>query len=315
MITLEMIQQQEALSGLTDAQREAIVTLSKNDEETVIGNKFREVYNRLDATIEKETGVKRNGDEKTYNYLERAARELATKAKSVEGLDIKIHDLTAERDRLKKTIEDGNGDEKLKRDLQQAQRDLEAVRAQYNTLKTDFETQKQDHAAELINFRIDNEVACAKGAIKFKAELPETATNVLMEQAINKIKALKHEFIDDGNGGTRLVFKDANDAIMRNAEKQLEPFTVTDLLAKELKTMGVIDEGRRQEGIETKTPKVVQTEQGIVIDLTGVRTQNEAQELIAQTLMKQGIANGSKAFQEAMNKAWKDNNIQNLPIK
>lgn len=315
MITIEMIQQQEALNGLTDAQREAIVTLSKNDEETVIGNRFREVYNRLDATIEKETGVKRNGDEKTYNYLERAARELATKANSVDGLNIKIHDLTAERDRLKKTIEDGNGDEKLKKDLQQAQRDLEAVRTQYNTLKTDFDKQKQDHATELINFRIDNEIAGAKGAIKFKAELPETATNVLMEQAINKIKALKHEFIDDGNGGTRLVFKDANDAIMRNAEKQLEPFTVAELLAKELKMMGVIDEGRRQEGIETKTPNVVQTEQGIVIDLTGVRTQTEAQELIAQTLMKQGIANGSKAFQEAMNKAWKDNNIQTLPIK
>lgn len=317
MITIEMIQQQEALNGLTDAQREAIATLSKNDEETVIGNKFREVYNRLDATIEKETGVKRNGDEKTYNYLERAARELATKANSVEGLNTKIHDLTAERDRLKKTIEDGNGDEKLKKDLQQAQRDLEAVRTQYNTLKTDFDKQKQDHAAELINFRIDNEIAGAKGAIKFKAELPETATNVLMEQAINKIKALKHEFIDDGNGGTRLVFKDANDAIMRNAEKQLEPYTVTDLLAKELKTMGVIDEGRRQEGIETKTPKVVHTENGIVIDLTGVRTQSEAQELIAQTLMKQGIANGSKAFQEAMDKAWKENfeALKKLPTK
>ena len=315
MITLEMIQQQEALNGLTDAQREAIVTLSRNDEDTVIGNKFREVYNRLDATIEKETGVKRNGDEKTYDYLARAARDLATKANSVEGLNIKIHDLTTERDRLKKTIEDGNGDEKLKKDLQQAQRDLEAVRTQYNTLKTDYDKQKQDHAAELINFRIDNEIAGAKGAIKFKAELPETATSVLMEQAINKIKALKHEFIDDGKGGKRLVFKDANDAIMRNAEKQLEPFTVDDLLAKELKTMGVIDEGRRQEGIETKTPKVTQTEQGIVIDLTGVRTQTEAQELIAQTLMKQGIANGSKAFQEAMNKAWKDNNIQTLPIK
>ena len=130
MITIEMLQQQEALNGLTDAQREAIVLLSRNDEETVIGNKFRDVYNRLDATIEKETGVKRNGDEKTYNYLERAARELATKANSVEGLNTKIHDLTAERDRLKKTIEDGNGDEKLKKDLAQAQRDLEAIRNQ-----------------------------------------------------------------------------------------------------------------------------------------------------------------------------------------
>lgn len=315
MITVEMLQQQEALNGLTDAQRQAIALLSRNDEETVIGARFSEVYNRLDATIEKETGVKRNGDEKTYNYLERAARELATKANSVDGLNTKIHELTAERDRLKKAVEDGTGDEKLKKDLAQAQRDLEAIRTQYNTLKTDFDTQKQNHAQEMINFRIDNEIAGAKGGIKFKAELPETATNVLMEQAIAKIKGLKHEFIDDGKGGQRLVFKDANDAIMRNAEKQLEPYSIGELLERELKTMGVLDEGRRATGTGTEAPRFTRTENGIVIDLAGVRSQTEAQELIAQTLMKQGITNGSKEFQEAMNKAWKDNNIQSLPIK
>ena len=314
MLTKEMLLQQDALAGLTDAQREAICLLSKNDEETVIGNRFREVYNQLDATIARETGIHRNGDEKTYLYLERAARELAGKANSVDGLNAKIHDLTAERDKLKKAIEDGTGDEKLKKDYAQAVKDLDSIKEQYNTLKADFDKQKLDHATELINFRIDNEIAGAKGGIKFKADLPETATSVLMEQAIAKVKALKHEFVDDGKGGQRLVFKDEKDAIMRNAEKQLEPYTIGDLLAKELKQMGVLDEGRQQQGGGTTPPKVVTTEQGITIDLTGVRTQTEAQELIAQTLMKQGIVNGSKAFQEAQTKAWTDNNISALPI-
>lgn len=315
MITVEMLQQQEALNGLTDAQREAIALLSKNDEDSVIGAKFREVYNRLDETIARETGVQRNGDEKTYNYLERAARELAGKANSVEGLNTKIHELTTERDRLKKTIEDGVVDEKVKKDLLQAQRDLQSIKDQYTTLKASYDKQTADHAAELMNFRIDNELAAAKGGIKFKAELPQTATDVLMQQAVNKIKALKHEFIDDGKGGQRLVFKDANDAIMRNAEKQLEPITIGDLLTKELKAMGVLDEGRKATGGGTSAPQVHNTENGIFIDLAGVRTQNEAQELIAQTLMKQGLTNGSKAFQDAMTKAWKDNNISSLPIR
>lgn len=315
MITNEMLQQQEALAGLTDAQREAIITLSKNDEETVIGARFRDVYNQMDATIARETGIQRNGDEKTYLYLERAARELAGKANSVEGLNQKIHDLTAERDKLKKAIEDGSVDEKLKKDYAQAIKDLDAIKNQYNTLKADFDKQKSDHATELVNFRIDNEIAAAKGGIKFKADLPETATNVLMEQAIGKIKALKHDFIDDGKGGQKLAFLDANDAIMRNPEKQLEPYTIGDLLAKELKLMGVLDEGRQQPGTGTKPP-VARTQDGnIVIDLAGVKSQNEAQELIAQTLMKQGLTNGSKAFQEAMTQAWKDNNISELPIK
>ena len=310
-----MLQHQQALAGLTDEQRAAIVTLSKNDEEQVIGNRFREVYNQLDATIARETGIQRNGDEKTYLYLERAARELAGKANSVQGLNERITTLAAERDRLKKAVEEGAADEKLKKDLAQAVKDLEAIKVQYNTLKTDYDKQKADHANELINFRIDNEIASAKGGIKFKGDLPETATAVLLAQAVAKVKALKHEFIDDGQGGQRLVFKDANDAIMRNAEKQLEPFTIGDLLTKELKTMGVLDEGRQQQGGGTIAPKVSVTDQGLVIDLSGVRTQTEASEVIAQTLMKQGLTNGSKAFQEAMNKAWADNEISKLPIR
>lgn len=315
MITIEMLQQQSALNGLTDEQRNAIVTLSKNDEEAVISKRFGEVYRQMDETIARETGIQRNGDEKTYVYLERAARELATKVNSISGLNTRISELTAERDRLKKAVEDGTGDEKLRKDLQQAQRDLESVTNQYNTLKADYDKQKADHAAELINFRIDNELATAKGGIKFKPDLPQTATDVLMQQAVGKIKSLKHEYVDDGNGGQRLVFIDANGAQMRNPEKQLEFYTVGDLLTKELKAMGVLDEGRKATGISTTPPKVSTQNGAIVLDLSGVRTQTEAQEVIAQTLMKQGLTNGSKAFQEAMTQAWKDNNVKSLPMQ
>lgn len=314
MITIEMLQQQSALNGLTDEQKTAIVTLSKNDEEAVISKRFGEVYRQMDETIARETGIQRNGDEKTYVYLERAARELASKVNSIAGLNTRISELTAERDRLKKAVEDGTGDEKLRKDLQQAQRDLESVTNQYNTLKADYDKQKADHAAELINFRLDNELATAKGGIKFKGDLPQTATDVLMQQAIGKIKSLKHEYVDDGNGGQRLVFIDANGAQMRNPEKQLEFFTVADLLTKELKAMGVLDEGRKAEGISTTVPHVT-PQGGIVLDLSGVRTQTQAQEVIAQTLMKQGMTNGSKAFQETMTQAWKDNNVSALPIQ
>ena len=308
-----MLLAQSALNGLTDEQRQAIVTLSKNDEETVIGNRFREVYNRLDETIARETGIARDGDEKTYNYLERAAKALAAKANSVEGLNTKIHDLTAERDRLKKAIEENTGDEKLKKDLAQAVKDLDAIKNQYTTLKADYDKQKNDHAAELLNFRIDNEIAAAKGGIKFKAELPETATSVLLAQAVGKVKALKHEFIDDGNGGQRLVFKDANDAIMRNAEKQLEPYTIGDLLVKELKLMGVVDEGRQQQGTGTKPPTAKATETSL--DVSMARTQTEADEIIHQQLNAKGLVRGSKAYEDAKMEAWKAYDISKLPMQ
>ena len=94
----------------------------------------------------------------------------------------------------------------------------------------------------------------------------------------------------------------------------MNPYTVGDLITKELKTMGVLDEGRKQQGGETHAPRVVSTEQGLVIDVTGAQTRTQATEMITQALLKQGITNGSKEFQEAMTKAWQDNNIQALPM-
>lgn len=314
MITNEMLAQQEVLSGLTDEQKEAIVTLSRNDEEAVIGNRFREVYNKLDETIARETGIARNGDEKTYVYLERAAKAVKAQADKVDGLQTKVNELTNERNRLQKVIDDGTVDEQTKKQLAQAQKDLAAITEQFNTLKADKDKMEQTHAKEIMDVRIENELAQASAGIKFKAELPQQAVDTLLQQTIQRVKGMTPDYIDDGNGGKRLVFKDAQGAIMRNPEKQLDPYTAGELLQRELKAMGILDEGRRAAGGGTE-PLTGGDGGGAVIDVSAARTQTEAQDIIAQALMKQGMTNGSKEFQEAMTKAWMDNNIAKLPIK
>lgn len=313
MITLEMLAADAALAGLTDEQKNAIALMSRNDEEVVIGNRFREVYNKLDETIARETGIARNGDEKTYLYLERAAKELATKANSVEGLNTKITDLTRERDRLKEQIAKG-GDEALRKQLEQANKDLDGVRKQYDTLKADFDKAKTDHAAELLGIQIDNELAGAKAGIKFKAEFPQAATDTLMANALNTIKGMSPEFIDDGKGGKRLVFKEADGQISRDPENHLEPYTAEALLKKELRAMGILDEGRRAAGVSTTQPQQHQ-QQGAAVDLSMARTQQEADNIIHGQLNAQGLVRGSKKYQEAYDAAWKENNIISLPVK
>lgn len=307
-----MLAADAALQGLTDEQKTAIVLMSKNDEEVTIGNRFREVYNQLDATIAKETGIARNGDEKTYLYLERAAKVLAAKANSVDGLNTKVNELTKERDKLQKALEEG-GDDATKKQLAQAVKDLDAVRKQYDTLKGEFDSQKEAHAAELLGVRIDNALAGATSGLKFKSEFPQAAVDTLTAQALAKVKGMSPEFIDDGQGGKRLVFKGADGEIQRNPENHLEPYTAAELVAKELRAMGILDEGRKQAGGGTKPP-LGGGGSGAGVDVSMARTQNEAQEIIAKSLMQQGMVNGSKEFQEAMTEAWKANNISSLPI-
>ena len=314
MITKEMLQSDATLGSLSEEQIAAITTLSKNDEEAVIGGRFREVYNQLDETIARETGIPRNGDEKTYLYLERAAKTLAAKANSVEGLNVKINELTKERDRYKKAVEDGSADENLKKQLTQAQTDLNNVRQQYDALKGETDTLKQQHAAELLGLQVDNEIRGSLSGIKMKAEFPQAVTDTILQQTIAKVKAMKPEFIDDGKGGKVLVFKGEDDAILRNPEDHLNPYTAGDLLKKELKAMGVLDEGRKAQGAGS-TPPAGGGGGGATVDISMARTQTEAQEIIAKQLMQQGMMNGSKEFDEAMKQAWVDNNVKALPIQ
>ena len=310
-----MLAADAALSGLTDEQRNAIVLMSKNDEEVVIGNRFREVYNQLDATIAKETGIARNGDEKTYLYLERAAKTLAAKANSVEGLNTKVNELTKERDNLRKALEEG-GDETIKKQLSQANKDLNAVRQQYDALKGDFDKMKNDHAAELLGIQIDNVLAGAQVGLKYKAEFPQAAVETLVSQALAKVKGMSPEFIDDGKGGKRLVFKGAEGEILRNSENHLEPYTAEELLKKELRTMGILDEGRKANGAGSGVPAPKPNGgNGVPVDVSMAKTQNEAEQIIHNQLNAQGLTRGSKAYQEAMTQAWKDNNISSLPIQ
>lgn len=77
--------------------------------------------------------------------------------------------------------------------------------------------------------------------------------------------------------------------------------------------MGILDEGRQQPGTGTKPPHKSEAG-GAAVDISMARTQNEAQEMIAKQLMQQGLINGSKAFQDEMDKAWKDYNVSSLPI-
>ena len=313
MITQEMLAADAALSGLTDEQRNAVMLMSKNDEEQVIGNRFREVYNQLDATIAKATGVPRNGDEKTYLYLERAANILAEKANSVDALNGQIATLTKQRDELQKAVEKG-GDAELKKQLTQANADLAAVRQQYDTLKGDYEKLSTSHAAELLGIQIDNVLAGAKAGLKFKAEFPQAAVDTLLAQALNTVKGMSPEFVDDGKGGKRLVFKDAGGAIVRNPENHLEPYTAEELLRKELRTMGILDEGRQQLGSGTHPPRQ-QLQQGAAVDVTMARTQREADDIIHNQLNAQGLVRGSKDYQKAYEEAWKANDISKLPIQ
>jgi len=315
-LTIELLNANAGLAGLTDEQKAAIVEMSKNDETSVIGQKTGEIYGGLDADILAASGISKNGTEKTYDYAKRVIGEIKSQAGNAAELQGQITKLTEEKTRLEGVIAKGGADAETKRQLEQSKADLANVTKQYTELKAEYDAAKETHQKDMFAMKISGEFAKASAGIKFKADLPASVTNVLLQQAVEKVKGMNPEYIDDGNGGQVLAFME-NGTPKRNPDNNLRPFTASELVAAELKAMGVLDEGRKQEGGGTD-PKAPTRQGGNgAVDISGAKSQDEAQEIIARQLMGRGLINGSKEFEEAMSAAWKENRdvIKALPLR
>lgn len=171
--------------------------------------------------------------------------------------------------------------------MKQAKADLTAVTTQFNDLKSKYDEAEKNFQTELFGVRIEGALQTATAGLKFKPGLPESATKVLLAQAIDKIKGMNPEYIDDGKGGKILAFKDESGAIMRNPNNQLNPYTPGDLLAKELETMGILDKGRQAGGGGTVPPAGGSGGGGgTTIDVTGAKPVSKLTKQSPQTLWR-----------------------------
>ena len=309
MLTREILLANSTLAGLNAEQLEAIATLSQNDEAAVIAKKTSEIYGGLDADILVASGVEKSGGEKTYDYAKRVIGTLKKSVDGAKGNADKIAALEAEKAKLQAELEKGGGEE-LQKQLNQSQTDLKSVMEKYNNLKADYDKAQSDFAAKLLNTRLDADLAGAAKGLKIKSGIPSAAAEILMKQAFDKLKASRPEYIDNADGTQSLIFKDADGAVMRNPNNTLNPYTAAELLRKELGEMGVL-ENRQGKGTGTSTdPNPLPAG---VIDISGAKNQREAYEIIDKALIAQGKVVGSRAYQDAMDAAWKENNIVTLP--
>lgn len=314
MLTIDLLNANAALASLNDEQKQAIVTLSQNDENAVIAAKTGEIYGNLDTDILSTSGIGKNGTEKTYEYAKRVILDLKGKAENTDALQTQIRSLTQKNAALEKSIAEGNGNEQLNKELKQAKADLANVTNQFVELQKQKEEMSAQYERDIKGIQIDGAMQSAIASVKFKPELPEAATKVLMQQAIDKLKSMNPDFEDDGKGGKVIMFHDEKGAVMRNLATNLNPYTAAELLNRELEQMGVLDKGRQAAGGGTQTPTAT-TGNGNGVSIEGAKTRIEAHDAITSVLVSQGLQPGSKEFGDAMTQAWKDNNISSLPEK
>ena len=314
MLTVEMLQQNTQLSGLTVEQFNAIAEMSKNDENTVIGTKIGALHGQYDSDILSITGVAKNSGEKSYDYLKRVLNANKTDLETLKTTKQELATAKAKVTNLEKKIAEGAQDETLKQQLKDAKTQVAQLQTQLTSKQQEFDTEKQKLQQQLQSTHVDYAFAAATGGLKFKAGITDSVAKTLLNAAKAEVLAKgTPEFQQNADGTQTLVFRDSNGNVLNNPKNNLNPYTFAELIM-ETSIKDVIDTGRKQSGGGTG-PLGNGGNGGSVLDLSSVKTQLEADKAIETYLLSNGITRDSEEFAAQSMTIRNENNVANLPIR
>lgn len=315
MLTIEMLRQSSALTGLTDDQLNAIAEMSRNDENTVIGTKIGALHGQYDADILGITGIKKKDGEKSYDYAKRILGEYKTKAESTKTIQTQLTAAQAQVAELQSKLEKGAGDETLKQQLKDAKAQVTQLQTQLQTKETEFNTKKAEFDKTIKDTHVDYAFQAATAGLKFKSGITEPIQKTLLNAAKAEVLAKgTPDFIEDGQGGKKLVIRGADGNILNNPKNNLNPYTMQELVM-ETSLKDVIDKGRQQIGGGTGGFGSGSGGTGGTLDLSGIKSQVEADKAIEAHLLANGLTRDSQEFADQSMQLRTENNVASLPIR
>lgn len=315
MLTIEMLRQSSALTGLTDDQLNAIAEMSRNDENTVIGTKIGALHGQYDTDILDITGIKKKDGEKSYDYAKRVLGEYKTKAESVKTIQTQLTAAQAQVAELQSKLEKGAGDETLKQQLKDAKAQVTQLQTQLQTKETEFNTKKAEFDKTIKDTHVDYAFQAATAGLKFKSGITEPIQKTLLNAAKAEVLAKgTPDFIEDGQGGKKLVIRGADGNILNNPKNNLNPYTMQELVM-ETSLKDVIDTGRQQIGGGTGGFGSGSGGTGGTLDLSGIKSQVEADKAIEAHLLANGLTRDSQEFADQSMQLRTENNVASLPIR
>lgn len=315
MLTIEMLRQSSALTGFTDDQLNAIAEMSRNDENTVIGTKIGALHGQYDADILGITGIKKKDGEKSYDYAKRVLGEYKTKAESTKTIQTQLTAAQAQVAELQSKLEKGAGDETLKQQLKDAKAQVTQLQTQLQTKETEFNTKKAEFDKTIKDTHVDYAFQAATAGLKFKSGITEPIQKTLLNAAKAEVLAKgTPDFIEDGQGGKKLVIRGADGNILNNPKNNLNPYTMQELVM-ETSLKDVIDKGRQQTGGGTGGFGSGSGGTGGTLDLSGIKSQVEADKAIEAHLLANGLTRDSQEFADQSMQLRTENNVASLPIR
>lgn len=314
-LTADVLKANEVLSQLTDEQLAAITVLSANDEATVINTKIGEHHGLIEKDVAEVTGIAKKDGEKSYEYMKRVLTDFKTQAGSASTLQNEVAKYKQKIAGLEEAIAKGNTDAEVAQKLKDTQSKLNALQEQYEADKTGWQQKESEYTQKITGIQVTNEFSKALSGVKFKKEYPDSVVKTLTEAAKAQILAqYKPDWIEV-DGTKTMVFRDAQGEILRNKANGLNPYTAEELIKAHDSVKAIIDTTVKKPGAGTGEPGKTQVDTVDLTDISGAKTQVQADKLIEQHLMQLGFVRGTADFADKHKEIRTEHKVNTLPIR
>lgn len=310
MLTIEMLRQNSSLAGLTDDQFNAIAEMSRNDEATVIGTRIGTLHGQYDTDIFGITGIQKNQGEKSYDYAKRVLNSYKQQITSTATIQAQLQNAKNEVENLKVKLAENAGDETLKQQLKDSKAQVTQLQKQLVDKETEYATAKAKMESDMKGIHVDYAFSSAVKDFKFKNGITPTVQGILLNAAKAEVLAKGTPDFVDG----KLIFRDQAGNILNNPANNLNPYTAAELLLQ-TSLKDVIDTGIQQQGGGTGPVKNHPAGGVVTLDMSGIKTQVEADKAIESYLLAQGLTRDDSAFAEQLLTMRSENNVAELPIR
>ncbi len=298
MLTVEILKQNASLASVSDEVLAAIAEMSKNDENTVIGARIGALHGQYDSDIFEVTGIKKNDGEKSYDY---AKRVLGNYKQSLETSNTKIAELQSQ-------IETQKGNETLAQQLKDSKAQVSQLQATLASKDSELSAKQQEFDKALMNAHLDYAFKEVLSELKFKEGITESIQSALMSAAKAEVLAKGTPELVNGS----IVLRSTDGNLLNNPNNGLNPYTIKELVM-ETAIKDALEVGRKQKGGGTKGDGGKR--ETSLLDLSGVKTQVEADKIIANHLMSLGLTRDSREFADKSMQLRAENNVGKLPIR
>lgn len=315
MLTVEILSQSSALSGLTPEQFSAIASMSQNDETVTLARALAEERVRVASVVSQHSGARGIESNEPFNdYLKFAIGGNAAKLKEYNQLKQKLDASEKQVAELNEKIKSGAADETLKTQLNDAKTQVASLQKQLEKTKSDAAAAADKYASEMQSVKVGYAFDNATSGLKFKDGITEQVQRTLLNAAKAEILAKgTPEFQTTPDGQQKLVFRGQDGNVLLNPKTNLNPYTISELL------------------METSVKDVIATkvDQGgsggngggrsgggnTTVDISSAKSQVEADTLIEKQLLADGLTRDSNEFFTRFNEIRSESKVADLPIR